>query len=348
MRLVGPLCAALMAVGCAADPGPSVDPDGGADGDDWNGTAPPGAVPGEVTGVDQNEVDVTAGGTAVFRFETVPGEHVGFRLDFDAAQEDVVLAVDRWDGSEPVFLGETDAGAGLRVLAVVDQDGPRTFWVRIEARGASPVTGTLTATRTPFAEGIQCAADCAHLLQLPLPNDVARDGYDIGHAVYRYQFGRRDLLMFVREAGRRMAAAGDAPFQPEDLSQWDGQTPGVDVGAPRHSSHERGKDVDLSLYGTDNDASWRSFCTVEYTADGRECLAGTRSDLFDGERNGRMIDVFAGSGRMTIGFLDQELLPALDPAQPLLQHWPNHDNHVHIRVSEIDGSTAAPAPVDPP
>jgi len=355
MRLVGPFLIGLLAAGCAgeidpqlgADAGAGADAGGGADA--WPGTAPPGAVPGEVDGADGNDVAVDPGGAAVFRFETAPGEHLGFRLDFDPAQKGVVLVVDRWDGAQPVFIGETDAGAGLRVLAVVDQDGPRTFWVRVEARGDSPVTGTLSAIRTPFDEGSRCDADCAHLLQLPLPNDVARDGYDISHAVYRYQFGRRDLLMFVREAGREMAAAGNQPFQPEDLSQWDGETPGTDVGAPRHASHQRGKDVDISLYGTDGSAEWRSFCTVDYTADGRVCVAGSRSPLFDGVRNSRMIGIFDATGRMTIGFLDEELQGGLDPEQPVLAHWPNHDNHVHVRVSEADGTTlAAPGPIDPP
>jgi hypothetical protein len=340
---------AMLLAACSADLGAGPDAAPAApDAEAWTGTAPPGTVPGEIAGGADNQVDVDAGGAQVFRFETVAGEHLGFRFDFAPGPQDVVMVVDRWDGAQPVFIGETDAGAGLRVLAVVDQDGPRTFWVTIEARGADAVSGTLAATRTPFTEGAICADDCAHLLQLPLPNDVARDGYDVSNAVFRYQFGRRDLLMFLREAGRQMAAAGDAPFQPEDLSQWDGETPGSDVGAPRHASHMRGKDVDLSLYGTDNGAQWRSFCTVEYTADGRECIAGSRSALFDGGRNSRMVGVFAATGRMTMGFLDGELIPALDPEQPLLQHWPNHDNHVHVRVSEVEDGTAAPGPIEPP
>lgn len=342
MKLVGPL---LLVAGCtvgeglAPDAGEAIDPDAEL----ATGTAPPGAVVGEVPGAATNDVDVPPGDVAIYRFETTPGEHLAFRLDFAPSLAGAVLAVDRWDGAAPGFLGETDAGAGLRVLSVVDQDGPRTFWVRLEARGADAITGTLSATRTPFVDGPTCDDDCARLLQLPLPNDVARDGYDISHAVYRYQFGRRDLVMFLREAGRRMAAAGHAAFQPEDLSQWNGETPGADVGDERHASHKRGLDVDLSLYGTDGGAQWRSFCTVMNDGSGRECVDGTRSALFDGATNAMMIGVFAETGRMTMGFLDQELIPALDPAQPLIQHWPNHDNHVHVRVAE-DGAAAVFSP----
>ena len=57
--------------------------------------------------------------------------------------------------------------------------------------------------------------------------------------------------MFVRHAARVMADAGYAPFYPEDFSQWDGDIPGRDVGRTRHVSHQRGKDVDISLYGED-------------------------------------------------------------------------------------------------
>lgn len=346
MRLVGPLLIALSA--CTVGNGGEAEPDAApaeVDAQGWDGVAPPGAIDGELEGGDETAIDVADGDTAIVRFEAVPGEHLGFRFDFDRDQDGVVMAIDRWDGVAPVFLGETDAGAGLRVLAVLDQDGPRTFWVRL----AGPVVGTLSAVRTPFTEGTRCDADCAHLLQLPLPNDVARDGYDPSHAVFRYQFGRRDLVMFLRAAGRAMAAAGHAPFQPEDLSQWDGNTPGTDVGSPRHASHDRGKDVDLSLYGTDGGAQWRSFCTVAYTSDGRECVAGSRDPLFDGATISAMVGVFAETGRMTMGFLDRELIPALSPAQPLLQHWPNHDNHVHVRVSEVEGdAVAAPGPIQAP
>ncbi len=326
-----------------------------------SGVAPPGAVPGAIDATDGPNAANLGVAEVVFRVETKPGEHAGFMLEFSPAGAAVVLAVDRWNGATPVRLGETDAGRGLRALAVVDQGGPRTFWVR--ARSATPVTATLKVTRTPFAEGAVCATDCARLLQLPLPNERAVDGYDTSEAVYRYQFGRRDLLMFIRDAGRRMRAAGRAPFMPEDLSQWNGETPGEDVGAPRHASHQRGKDADLSLYALDKTSTWRSFCTAVQAADGRECRAGSVRD-FDGDANARFLGVFFATNRVTMMFLDRELIAptragaaravadgALDAKWlPLysdgshLQHWPNHDNHVHVRVSEA-ATTSGGVPI---
>ncbi len=365
-RLGGVLFTSLALAACGGDP-----PTGGADAgpievadaaDAPPGVAPPGAVAGEVAGGDENPIDVPAGGVAIVRIEAVPGEHVGLRFDFAPGPRGVVMAVARWDGAQPVDLGQTDAGAGLRVLAILDQDEPRTFWVRIEAQGDA-VTGALHVTRTPFADGLACAADCDRLLQLPLPNAPTRDGYDVSAAVFRYQFGRRDLLMFLRAAGRQMTAAGYAPFRPEDLSDWEGRTPGVDVGAPRHASHQRGKDVDLSLYGTDNAAPWRTYCVTRSVSGGRECTPGSRLAIFDAYRNARLIGAFYASQRVTMSFLDRELIEALIPGAaqavddgavapellPLfsdgvhVQHWPNHDNHVHLRISEATSAfTAVP------
>jgi hypothetical protein len=157
------------------------------------------------------------------------------------------------------------------------------------------------------------------------------------------------------------------PFIPEDFSQWDGETPGADVGALRHASHQRGRDVDISLYGEDGLSEWRSYCMATTVDGGRACVAGSIEN-FDGYANALFFGDFFRTGRVTMCFLDQELTPyvvmgaeeasavgELDASLvPLysdgrhLQHWPNHDNHIHIRVSEEGASTfgfALPEPV---
>lgn len=316
--------------------------------------APPAFRSGEVIADDgENDVVASATATALFRVETVPGEHVGFFLTYEDTYADVTMSVDRFDGEAANELWYTDGGRGIRTLAVVDAAAPRTYWVRIEAMEAS-FSGTLRVVRTPYEDGPRCTADCARLLQLPLPLDSTVEGYAVtSGTIMRYQFGRRDLVMFVRNAGRVMAAAGYAPFRAEDFSQWDGETPGTDTGSLRHASHQRGKDVDLSLYGTDGLAPFRSYCTAVSGTGGRACVAGTAMG-FDGYANARFYSVFLGTGRVTNGFLDGELIPlvragadtlAADDVIPeamlplyndgvRLQHWPNHDNHIHVRVSE--------------
>jgi len=337
---------------------------GGAGAGVTTGIAPDGAVEGEHPGEDGDNVVTASPGTDdVLRVDAEPDEHIGFVLSFDTSSSDVELELTRWDGGSPVVLGYTDAGAGLRTLAAFDSSEPRTFWIRVRTT-RDAFEGTLAITRTPFSDGPACDEDCDRLLQLPLRNDPAFDGYDwTSSTIFRYQFGRRDLVMFLRHAARTMALAGRSPILPEDLSQWDGQTPGIDVGAPRHASHQDGKDVDISLYGTDGLALWRSYCDVEYKSDGRECIPGTAAD-FDGRANAELFGAFLQSQRVTMSFLDGELIPlvqlgaedavdadALDATLlPLysdgqhLQHWPNHDNHIHVRVSEAEYGASALAP----
>ncbi len=330
------------------------------------GVAPRGAVAGEITARDgSNPVATALGPERVFRVDALPGEHVQLFLRFAPGGAAVVLQLDRWDGVRPVELGRTDAGAGLRTLAAFDPSGPRTFWARVRAPGAL-ASATLTVTRTPFADAPRCASDCDRLLQLPLPNDAAIDGYATDDAtVFRYQFGRRDLLMHVRHAARQLARMGHAPVIPQDFSQWDGLTPGMDTGNLRHSSHQRGKDVDLSLYGTDGRAPWRSYCTIRSASGGRECVPGTARG-FDAATNVRMFAHYFATGRVTMSFLDRELIALVVPAARAamlpanitamfgngvhLQHWPNHDNHIHIRVSEgpSTGAGLVYEPFEPP
>jgi hypothetical protein len=313
-------------------------------------------VPGEETtgGV----LSVPSEGERIVRVDVLPSEHVTFFATFAQGDASVVMDVLRWDGTSAVSLGTTDAGEGLCTLAVFDPTGPRTFWARVRSMEGDAIDVTLTITRVPFEDGASCSGDCDRLLQLPLTIDALTDGYThTSSTVFRYQYGRRDMVMFVRHAGHTMGAMGLAPFVPEDLSQWGGLTPGTDVGAPRHALHQRGKDGDFSLYGLDGQSIWRSFCTTRETADGRECVPGTETGL-DGLATAQLLADFYGTGRVTMCFLDRELHATViagahegvmrglvDPAlEPLyadgvhLQHWPNHDNHVHIRLSEAVGS----------
>ena len=196
-------------------------------------------------------VNAAAGSTLIYRVDIPAQEHVGFALEFSPSNADVVLYLDRYDGVDAALLGLTDAGPGVRTLAAYEpNDGAHVLGARRGRRAAHWHSQRIT--RTGFVDGPTCIEDCERLMQLPLPIDVATDGYDwTASTVMRYQFGRRDLIMLTRFAAAEMAKLGYGPIIPEDFSQWDGETPGVDRGAPRHASHQRGKDVDISLYGDD-------------------------------------------------------------------------------------------------
>lgn len=320
------------------------------------GVAPRPGLDGEIEATEGAvSLHVTPDAPGLVRIEAAPDEHITFFLTFAEGLRTIELEVLRWDGREAASLGVTDAGPGLRTLAAFDGSGTRTFWARVTTELPS-LEATLTITRVPFEDAPMCLEDCARLLQLPLPNDPSVDGYTTrSSTVFRYQYGRRDLVMYVRHAAQRVAALGMAPLIPEDFSQWNGETPGNDVGAPRHASHQRGKDVDISLHGLDGRNEWRTYCEPERTADGRECVPGTITN-YDGTANAAWFGDLFASGRVTMCFLDRELIPATvtgaeeaslvgeleDTLVPLfddgvhLQHWPNHDNHVHVRVSESE------------
>ncbi len=344
------------------------DPDAG---DPEPGLAPPGTVPDATPAADGAQpVSIAPGAPAILELAVGVDEHVGFFLRFAPDTADVVMHVDRWDGEDVSELGLTDAGRGIRALAVLEQETARTHWVRLEA--ASPLDATLEVVRTPFRDAPRCEDDCERLLQLPLPVDSSAEGYAwTPSTVMRYWFGRRDLLQMIRHATRAVADLGHGPVLVGDLSQWDGLTPGTDTGSLRHASHQRGKDVDITLYGSDGEAPWRSYCDPVDSGDGRECTPGSASG-YDGRANATLYAGFLTSGRVTMSFLDAELIPLtitgaeaaaaageVDPSLvPLygdgthLQHWPNHDNHLHVRVSEEPyaggGTRLAPPVFEPP
>jgi len=306
------------------------------------GTAPAGAIAGEQSiGMGSIDLSTAVAAGIAYRVDAKRGEHIGFRYDFTPTGADVSMEVLRWNGTAAVSMAQTDGGSGLRVLAVLDQVEDRTFWVRFS--GAA-TTGTLVAKRTPFEEGAHCNADCATLLQFPLPIEPAQEGYDLSGATYREQFGRRDLLMFTRHAGRAIAAAKAKPFYIHDLSNWDGSSP------PGHASHDLGKDIDYSIYNAAGNPVWTSVCTPDSEDN---CLPGTGDD-FGAEHMARLLAPVFESGRVQYAFLDEELHPALFAAaealvakgeldssvipvfKDVVSHWPNHHDHVHLRVYITD------------
>lgn len=302
------------------------------------GTAPPGAVAGEqALGADAIDISTSTAAGPAYRVDAKRGEHIGFRYDFTPTGAAVDMEVLRWNGTAAISMATTNGGTGLRVLAVLDSQDDRTFWVRLS--GASS-TGKLQAKRTPFEEGAHCNSDCTLLLQMPLPIETSREGYDLTGATYREQFGRRDLLMFTRNAGRAVAAAKMKPFSIHDLSNWDGSAP------PGHASHDLGKDVDYSIYNASGEPVWGPVCTWDAE---QNCVPGTASN-FGAMPMARLLAPVFESGRVEYAFLDQELHPALFAAaeelvskgeiasslipvfKDVVHHWPKHNDHVHIRV----------------
>lgn len=295
--------------------------------------APPGALSGEQKAKTGSQ-SVSASSPPL-RVDANQGEHIGFRLDFQSGSP--ILEVLAWNGSEAISLGTNNWGPKLRALAALDAREKRTFWVKVRGLSGS---ATLKVSRTPFSEGAKCKSDCARLLQLPLPMERNIEGYYTHSAgKFVYQFGRRDMLMAFRNAGRKLIAAGYGPFPVKDFSKWDASRP------PGHASHTNGKDVDTAVVDQTGPV-WKPLCKVNSSSN---CSTGTDTG-FDGKGMAILLAGFLESGKITNVFLDREFLPKLNKAvQDLIkagtlpasmaskfkvvQHWPNHHNHAHIRIS---------------
>lgn len=335
-------------------------PELAADGGAQDCQAPPGTISAEKV-VDSGAHALTLGEGDTWgpplRVDAKTAEHVSFRLDLASAKADVDMEVLAWGKAGVQSLGLTNWGFGFRVLSAFDPYGPRTFWVR--ARGTEQ-RGTMTIDRTLIEEGPDCRDDCDRLLQLPLPIDSIRQGYEIAPgSVYAYQFGRRELLMALFEAGSLIAQAKVPPFEVKRISRWDGGQP------PSHRSHTNGVDVDISLYNSTGEPVWHPLCMN----DGDRCVPGT-SWSFGGEQMALLISGFFESELFATRegaavFLDREFhrevrtgadelleqgriahdVHALfAPEKHLLQHVEPHHHHIHIRIDDCRDSTGAGIP----
>lgn len=271
-------------------------------------------------------------------FHSDPQEHIGITFLFENGNVPVVMSLVRWEGDTPRLIGQDSQGFGRRMLSVFDPGAPKEYIIELVSRGSS-VSGVLQIARTSFQDGMACQDDCSRLLQLPLPL-IHSDGYKITrHTLFRYQFGRRDVLMFIRYAAKQMSASGYGCIIPLDLSQWDGKTPGTDIGKPRHRSHRNGIDADLSLYDNAAKAQLRSFCDLQQSrAEGEEELEiaysqpaemqmplGSRPMVcrqnqvhdFNAYAIAKLLGIFFELARVKLSFLDRELMKLVIEASKL-------------------------------
>lgn len=195
------------------------------------------------------------------------------------------------------------------------------------------------------------------------PAPVSRDdGYFLQSAA-RYQFARTDVIAALLRAFQktRVRYRRD-PIAVADISQWDGIRPATDLGAPRHISHEGGRDVDIALAANDEEPSTvRAHCTgvlVEQTVQG--CGPGTARG-FDAQRMAYFLGVlFETVPPVEKIFVDDVYLRELRRAAESLHErrllkdpgWeglsddaivrvsPWHTDHLHVRFAGPGGKAA--------
>lgn len=249
------------------------------------------------------------------------------------------------DGMLPRVLAFAPCERGCRLGLVVDVTDP----VAIEVTTADPAE----IVAPPPRELARGDARARPLVALPPPSS-ADDGYVL-QTPHRYAFLRVDVALVLREALRvtRRRLRGD-PIALGDASQWDGNRPATDRGAPRHISHVGGRDIDIALPSSDGTQSLvRDRCRGVLLAEDRYgCAPGTVKGL-DAVRLalllGAMCDL--APGEIVKIFLDDVYRKEVVAIAPSLveKRWlkaeaaaalsedgvliasPWHTDHVHVR-----------------
>ena len=129
------------------------------------------------------------------------------------------------------------------------------------------------------------------------------------------RYGNDYLIRMVLRVSRRYAAAepDSLPVLVGDLSRPRGGAFGRRFGALGHSSHQNGLDLD-----------------VYYPRrDGRPAAPRTARQV-DVLLAQRLVDLFVAAGVQTV--LVGPSLPLTGP-RGVVKPWPNHDNHLHVRIA---------------
>jgi hypothetical protein len=262
---------------------------------------------------------------------------------------------------EGVRAGDPLAEDGFlpRVVSFVVPDGITQVELTVEV--ASDVI--LTRTQLSPTRALPTEDAPGTLVGLPWPR-TRDDGY-LCERPGRYQMGRPDVLLSLLEAFRETRARYRRdPIGVSDLSQWDGRRPALDLGNPRHVSHEGGRDVDIGLPSTEEPSLMRDHCEKVIAPDYQKavCKPGTGRAL-DTYRLAFLLGRLVKTGTVDKIFLDDEFIEpvaraastlaaqhviptrsaeAMQPGAGMLKHLPWHTDHVHVRF--LGAKAAGPWP----
>lgn len=258
------------------------------------------------------------------------------------------------DGLLPRVVAFAPAADPTRLGLVVDVEDP----VTLEVAAIDPAERDAPTARA-LSRG---EARARPLVAVPPPSSLD-DGYVL-QTPCRYAFLRVDVAVVLREALRRTRRRfrGD-PIGLGDASQWDGDRPATDRGAPRHISHVGGRDVDIGLPSSDGTQSLlRDRCRGVLLAQDRYgCAPGTVRGL-DVQRLAHLLGTICdlAPGEVIKVFLDDVYRKEIIAAVPALveRRWlkdeaavalsedgvlvasPWHTDHVHVRFRGEPGRPA--------
>jgi hypothetical protein len=254
------------------------------------------------------------------------------------------------DGLLPRVLAFGPSSAATRLELVIDVVDP----VTVEVASVDPREITAPAPRA-LERG---EARARPLVAIPPPASMD-EGYVL-QTPGRYAFLRLDVALVLRESLRltRKRFRGD-PIALSDASQWNGNRPATDRGAPRHISHAGGRDVDIGLPASDGTQSLKQDrCRgVRLAEDRYGCAPGTVRGL-DVPRLAYLLGVMCdlAPGEVVKIFLDEvyrrevvAIVPSLvekrwlkaEAAAALSEDGilvasPWHTDHAHVRFRGED------------
>ena len=148
-------------------------------------------------------------------------------------------------------------------------------------------------------------------------------------------FGSTDLVGLIQEvaAALREVFPVGSRLQVGDLSAERGGKISL------HSSHQNGLDVDLRFFGVDGREQDPSLVNG---FDERFVRGGRVTDNFDREQNWELVSHLVGSGKVQRIFIDPAIKrefcrragtsSEVDEVLRRLRPYPNHDDHIHVRL----------------
>jgi len=235
------------------------------------------------------------------------------------------------------------------------KNGGETFFVRVVGSGlVVENTYALEIAEFDYLDGSSCTdsgftfdecvgqqANGAGLIPFPFPDPG--DGHIGGGYIWdtfsNYRFARRELVMAIRDAMYEVELAFPEtdPLGLIDVCQFDGITPGYDVGEPRHpeTTHDQGGNIDIAYYQTDGNNSSEVICgDGSVHADGFCSSAAVEQHIVDLPRQAFFMAKLHNNPRLRVVGVDKIIAPLIQEAAEGLNALPESDPQ-HITSSEL-------------
>ena len=273
----------------------------------------------------------------------------------------------------------------VECYALYSESREATYYLRVNGYAGDQNVYSLSVRHVPYMDGPACEpdfafGDCAGmgedgagLLPFPFPDpydSVVGAGYTLINPS-NYRFARREVIMAFRHALSltQQQFPGTTPVDIGDLSQINGETPGVDTGILRHPAncHDEGASIDIAYFQSDGANDFCVVCGDGSTIVDDYCTEqAAQTHFVDLPRQAFFMAKLFANPRVRVIGVDEILAPLLlDAAGELYdagviseeemeafftrmrygENWPNHHHHIHVNFHWwVDGPDDCPNP----